>query len=413
MRIFSILAALVVVVILGMSIVARPQLKAILGITSEESGAPSTAAASPDTTQDAASPRVKVMVQRVTAQQVDSAVVLRGQTAANRQVDMRAETSAVVASAPLRKGTTIKAGDALCTLDTGTREATLQETRARLNEAQSRVPEAEARVEEAQARLDEALINQNAAARLIQDGFASQTRVASADAAVAAAKAGVSSATAGLRAARSGIEGAIASVAVAEKEITRLTIRAPFDGLLESDTAELGSLLQPGALCATIIQLDPIKLVGFVPETELHRVTLGAMAGARLAAGDAEVAGKVTFLSRSADPATRTFRVEIEVPNTDLTISDGQTAEIAISSAGVTAHLVPQSALTLNDEGTLGLRLVDADAVVAFAPVQIMRDSTKGVWVTGLPDVADIIVVGQEYVTAGVTVAPTWQELSQ
>ena len=145
----------------------------------------------------------------------------------------------------------------------------------------------------------------------------------------------------------------------------------------------------------------------------MNRVSLGAMAGARLAAGGEEVTGQVTFLSRSADPQTRTFRVEIEVPNDDLRIRDGQTAEIAIASAGVKAHLLPQSALTLNDDGTLGVRLVDEDAVVSFAPVEIMRDTMDGTWVTGLPDVANVIVVGQEYVTAGVTVAPTYDEVTQ
>lgn len=413
MRIFSILAAIVVSIVLGMSILARPQLMALMGAPApaaeetEASYTPQSEASAP------ASDLVKVRVRKVAAQQVDSAVILRGETEAARQVDARSETSAIVASAPIRKGTQVSEGDTMCELDPGTRGAALEEARARLAEAKSRVPEAEARVEEARARLTEAEINQNAAAKLGQDGFASQTRVAGADASVATAKAGLSSATSGLEAARSGIEAATAAVASAEKEIERLTIKAPFDGLLESDTAELGSLLQPGALCATIIQLDPIKLVAFVPETEVNRVTLGALAGARLAAGGGEVVGEVTFLSRSADPETRTFRVEIEVANPDLAIRDGQTAEIAISSAGVNAHLIPQSAMTLDDEGTLGVRMVDGEAIVAFAPVSIMRDTMQGVWVTGLPEVADVIVVGQEYVTAGVKVAPTWEEVTQ
>ncbi len=415
MRIFSILAALIVTVLLAMSILARPQLLALFGGAGQ--GA---AAEAPQEVTEAATEvpedtgeLVKVQVRKLIGEQVDSAVILRGETEAARQVDARSETSAIVASAPLRKGAQVEAGEALCVLDPGTRQAALEEARARLNEAESRVPEAAARLEEAQSRLAEAEISQNAASRLNEDGFASTTRLASADAAVAAAKAGVSSATAGLRGARSGIESATAAVAVAEKEIERLTISAPFSGLLESDTAELGSLLQPGALCATIIQLDPIKLVGFVPETEVNRVSLGAVAGARLAAGGEQVRGKVTFLSRSADPETRTFRVEIEVPNADLKIRDGQTAEIAISSAGVKAHLLPQSALTLNDDGTLGVRLVDKDAIVSFAPIEVMRDTTQGIWVTGLPDEADVIVVGQEYVTAGVKVAPTWREVTQ
>lgn len=418
MRIFSILAAIVVTVILAMSIVARPQLMALVGMSSAaeaplDANAQTTdTSQAPETAEDTAK-LVKVQVAKITGQQVDSAVVLRGQTSAARQVDVRSETSAVVANAPLRKGAEVSMGDALCVLDPGTRGASLEQARAQLSEAQSRVPESEARVSEAQARLEEAEINQNAAARLSEGGFASQTRLASADATVAAAKAGVTSATSGLRAARSGIEVATAAVAGAEKEIERLTITAPFDGLLESDTAELGSLLQAGSLCATIIQLDPIKLVGFIPETEVNRVTLGAIAGARLAAGGKEVVGAVTFLSRSADPETRTFRVEIEVPNSDFSIRDGQTAEIAIASAGVKAHLIPQSAMTLNDEGALGVRLVDETSVVSFAPIEIMRDTADGVWVMGLPEEADVIVVGHEYVTAGVKVAPTWQEATQ
>ena len=415
MRVFSILAAIAVTILLAMSILARPQLLAFFGADPVETApqATDTVVGEPKTEATETPDLVKVMVMRSLAKQVGSGVVLRGQTAAVRQVDLRAETSAVVVSEPLRKGAQIAKGDTMCVLDPGTRGAALEEARARLSEAQSRIPESQARVEEARARLTEAEINQNAAARLSEDGFASQTRVASADAAVASAKAAVTSATSGLGAAQSGIEAATAAVAVAEKEIERLTIRAPFSGLLESDTAELGSLLQPGALCATIIQLDPIKLVGFVPETEVNRVSIGAPAQARLAAGGTQVTGTVTFLSRSADPATRTFAVEIEVPNTDLAIRDGQTAEISIASAGVTAHLIPQSALTLNDDGALGVRLVDEAALVSFAPLQIIRDTVDGVWVTGLPAQADVIVAGQEYVTAGVTVAPTWREVSQ
>ena len=123
-----------------------------------------------------------------------------------------------------------------------------------------------------------------------------------------------------------------------------------------------------------------------------------------------QVQGQVTFLSRSADPTTRTFRVEIEVPNPELDLRDGQTAEILISAEGERAHLLPASALTLNDEGTLGIRVVGPQGAVEFLPVTLLRDTTEGVWLTGLPDKVDVIVVGQEYVTQGVTVAPTFRE---
>ncbi|MEM7669719.1 MAG: efflux RND transporter periplasmic adaptor subunit, partial [Pseudomonadota bacterium] len=135
-------------------------------------------------------------------------------------------------------------------------------------------------------------------------------------------------------------------------------------------------------------------------------------AGARLATRR-EITGTVTFLSRSADPTTRTFRVEVQVPNLDQAISDGQTADILISSDGANAHLIPQSALTLDDDGKLGVQTVAANERAAFVRVAILRDTTQGVWVAGLPMETRIIVVGQEFVTDGVPVAVTLRETAE
>lgn len=370
---------------------------------------------------------IKVVARRSVAREIDSAVILRGQTQAIRQVDVRAETTSTVVSPPLRKGAFVEEGQLLCRLAPGARASTLAEARARVaeavarkTEAESRVPESQARVAEAQARLEEARVNQTAATSLSAGGFASETRVknsqalfAAAEAALEASRAGVIGAKSGIESAQASIESATASVAAAETEFDRLEIHAPFAGLLESDTAELGSLLQQGSLCATILQLDPIKLAAYIPETEVERVRVGASASATLAAGGGHVTGVVTFLSRSSDPTTRTFLVEIEVPNPDLAIRDGQTAEILISAEGAKAHLLPASALTLNENGQIGLRVLSENNVVAFLPVSVLRDTIQGIWLTGLPEEVSVIVVGQEFVTAGVTVAPTFEEQTQ
>jgi multidrug efflux system membrane fusion protein len=412
MRLFPIIAAFAVAAVLYFAIVDRTALLTMLGRDAVE---PETAAAVelPEPTSLETDALVKVVVQRSNARTIDTAVVLRGETAAARTVDVKSETSAVVVSEPLRKGARVEQGQVLCSLDEGIRQSDLAQARARLDEARARVPESQARLEQSRALLEEAQINQNASAKLSDRGFASTTRVANTQAAVATALASVESARAGLSAAQSGIQSAQATVAAAEREISKLTISAPFSGLLESDTAELGELLQPGDLCATVIHLDPIKLVAFIPETEVNRVHVGARATARLATGGDTVQGDVTFLSRSADETTRTFRVEIEIENRTAAISDGQTAEIMIAGEGATAHLLPQSALTLNDDGTLGIRAIDDDSIVAFHPVQLLRDTSDGVWVTGLPESVNVIVLGQEYVEAGVKVAPTFRDLSQ
>ena len=409
MKIIPIITAALVCVALFFLVLKRDQLMGFAGYDTAAAETPAEATPEMDAEAETTVPGVAVVAIHSVAQTVDTAVILRGRTEAARQVTVASETSGQVISEPLRKGAFVEAGDQLCQLDPGTRDASLAEARARLAEAEGRVPEAEAGVTEASARISEAEINLNAAQRLSQDGFASETRRVSAEAAMEAAQAGLKRANSGVASAQAGIEAAAAAVAAAERQIELLTITAPFSGLLETDTAELGTLMQPGSPCATIIQLDPIKLVGFVPETEVGKVNLGAMAGARMATGE-DVRGEVTFLSRSADELTRTFRVEVTVPNNDMKISDGQTVEILVASDGRTAHLINQSTLTLNDEGALGVRTVRPDNITQFMPVTLLRDTAEGVWVADLPDEVDIITVGQEFVTEGVHVTPTYEE---
>ncbi len=400
MKTTPLLLALLVAFSLYMIVFERDTLAAYA-----QSDEPEVVEASVEETAEEPARVVRVVVMNSVAETVDSAVILRGRTEAAREVAVASETSGQVVSEPLRKGALVEAGDIMCELDPGTRQATLAEARARLAEAQGRVPEAMAAIAEANARVRETEINLSNARRLSQDGFASETQLISAEAAFEAATAGLSRAEAGIASAEAGIEAAEAGVAAAEREIERLTIRAPFAGILETDTAELGSLMQPGAPCATIIQLDPIKLVGFVPEIDVNEVQVGAMAGARLTSGE-ELQGTVTFLSRRGDDLTRTFRLEIQVPNPDLAIRDGQTADIIVAAEGQDAHLLPQSSLTLNDDGDLGVRTVDAQNITTFVGVEIIRDTVEGVWVTGLPQEATIITIGQEYVIDGVTVDP-------
>ncbi len=381
MRLLPPLTALAVGAVLYVAVFERDRLMAL---TADQTSVENTdnemdATADNGTDTAVASGAASVVVLRSTAAAVQNAVLARGRTEAARQVEVRAEVTGRVISDPLRKGAFVPAGQLLCQLDPGTLAA--------------EASEAEARLAGAEAALREATINAETAERLTEGGFASQTRrVASVSA---------------LETARAGLEAAAAGVARSKADRDKLTISAPFEGLLETDTAELGALLQTGSPCATVIQLDPIKIVGFVAEADVDRISVGAVAGARLVSGR-EVAGRVTFLSRSADLATRTFRVEVTVPNADLALRDGQTAEMLVSAESVMAHLIPGSALTLNDTGDMGLRLA-VQGRAAFAPVTLLRDTVDGVLVTGLPPEADVIVVGQDYVTDGSLVSVTIQ----
>ncbi len=362
MRSVPLLVALLVCAVTYALIIERDRIMALAGKPENGESAEEVVEVS---SNPALRPAVSVLVERSVAEQVRNHVVLRGRTEAFRHVDVRSETSGRVISQPLRKGAMVEEGQLLCEIDPGGREAAVVEARARLLDAQTR---------------------NEASSRLAEKGFASESTAIAGNAA---------------------LETARAALVRAEREIDRLRILAPFPGLLETDAAEIGSLLQPGSLCATIISLDPIKLVGFATELQVGGLEAGTLAGARLASGQA-VEGVLTFVSRSADPKTRTFRVEVTAPNPDLSIRDGSTAEIFVASSDQRAHLLPLSALTLDDDGRLGVRSV-INGQVRFFPVTVFQDTREGAWLGGLPDEIDVIVVGQEFVAEGQDVAVSYR----
>lgn len=317
----------------------------------------------------AQSPQVSVVAIKSAAAPYSERLKLRGRTEADRNVEVKSEISGLVASPPLRKGAHVKSGETLCRIEQGERVAELTEAKARLSDAQA---------------------NFEASSSLSKKGFSTEIRAIAMEAALEEARA---------RALR------------AELNLSRLDIKAPFDGLLETDTAELGAFLQNGSTCATLIALDPIKFVAYAPERTVDSLVVGAPVVARLITGE-EIEGEISFVSRSADRDTRTYLVEAKAPNPALTIRDGMTAELQVSLKTRQAHFIPLSSLTLNDDGELGVRLA-VDGAATFAPVEILRDEINGVWIAGLPTEVDLIVVGQEFVIDGAAVDVTYVDQAQ
>ena len=362
MKILHILTALLVGMFIYALVIERDALFKLAGI------APAAETVAEDTpaSETESESAVPVVTLHSTEREVQSGIVLRGTTEAARRIQMKAETSGRVISQPLPSGTEVREGQVLCELDPGVLEAQLAEARAQLANAEA---------------------NNNVASRLAESGFGAENSAISASAA---------------------LESARARVLSVERILTQLKIRAPFAGVLESDSAELGALLQPGSPCATILAMDTIKMVGYVPEIDVVNLSVGQLAGGRLLSGR-EVIGKVTYIARSADPLTRTFRLEVTVQNPNMGILEGQSVEIGIAYAGEKAHLLPQHVLTLNNEGTLGVR-IDDGGVARFVAVKIIRDAPDGFWLTGLAPEVDVIVTGQEYVTDGRAISVTRME---
>jgi len=180
-------------------------------------------------------------------------------------------------------------------------------------------------------------------------------------------------------------------------------IVAPFSGYLESLRVDKGDYLNTGGICASLIDSNPMLLIADIAEKEIADIDVGANSMARLISGD-EIQGKVSFIATSADKNTRTFRVEIQVDNKDRAIRDGVSAEIYIESKKVLSHRISPAILSLNDQGKLGIRTVDENNAVEFKEIEILEDTTEGLWISGLNENERIITLGQEYVFQGQTV---------
>lgn len=199
------------------------------------------------------------------------------------------------------------------------------------------------------------------------------------------------------RAAKTAAEGALAQARAAAD---RLSLTAPFAGTVDAVNVELGEWVQQGTPIATLISLDPIVVKAEVSERDVAHVAVGAKALVRLVSG-VELEGTVRHLARKASDRTRTFALEVDLPNPDGQIPSGMTAELRLTAATQPALTVPRSVLTLNEAGQVGLRLVDDKDIAGFLPVELIDDTEAGFVVTGVPQGARVIVAGQDLVRDG------------
>jgi multidrug efflux system membrane fusion protein len=309
--------------------------------------------------KEPAEPKIMTVRTRVlTAQPRVEEIVARGRTAAFRRVELKAETPGRVVKIEAEKGARVSKGDVIVRLDAAGRYAQLTEAKALVRQRK---------------------IEYEAASKLSKKGFRAETKLAESLAYLDSAK---------------------AQVKQIQVDIARLTIHAPFDGVVDERVVEIGDYLKEGNPVATIVDEDPFLVIAQVSEREVTRVKHGDDGSARLVTGE-EVHGKIRFVSTTADPATRTFRIELEVENQDHSLRDGMTAEIRIAVGQSYLHLVSPAVLTLDDDGVIGVRTVDDSNTVIFKPVEIIANDSSGVWLSGLPQTVQVITVGQEFVRQG------------
>ena len=303
-------------------------------------------------------------------------LIVRGRTEADASIPVRTETAGTLERRLVEKGDAVGAGTEVCRIDAGTRESVLVQARA-------------ARAQ-AQASLEQAEFDLQSNEQLVERGFATESRLQGLRAAADAARAQIAQAD--------------AQIAQAEEEIARTVVVARASGIVQDPIAEPGDVLQVGGVCITLVDLDPLVVTGQVPETQVGALATGMEAAVRLVTGE-EVGGRLRFIAPAADPETRTFAVEVAVPNPESRLRAGVTATALIPLEPTEATPILASWVTLDDDGRLGVGTVEDDGTVGFAPVRVLAQDTETTWVAGLSGGTRVITLGADYVVPGQRVA--------
>jgi multidrug efflux system membrane fusion protein len=287
-------------------------------------------------------------------------LVLSGRTEAERRVTVTARTGGVLTDLKVRRGTWVNEGDIIAVLSDDARGA--------------QVAQAESLVTQRRAELE-------AKRKLIATGAMPKLDLVNLEAQLKAAE---------------------ALLAAAEAERERGVVRAPWAGVVNEVPVEIGqaAFSFAGREIATIVSLDPMLAVVEVAERKLAGIKVGDPAEVRLVTGET-ASGKIRFVAKTASQTTRTYRVEVAIPNSDGAIPDGITAEVSVPLSAVSATRVPRSALTIASTGDIGVRTVTNEGAVTFLPVGIVEDEQTAMWVSGIADGTRVIVQGQDFVREG------------
>ncbi len=329
------------------------------------SAAPETSVETQQTETPAAAEPVKVLrtvaVMQPNFIEHNRIIRISGVTAPDKRTTLATRSAGILGELKVEKGDKIQAGDVVLVLDGAEKQSMVDTARALLDQRQKEADNIE---------------------RLVKNGISPSTQSDSARSALASARSQLES---------------------AQADIDRLTVVAPFSGVIDQVMVEEGSWLPSGEAVAVLLQLDPVVALGEVSEREIVHVKVGRQADVRLISGEI-VSGSVRHVSLEATPGTRTFPIEVAITNPDNMVPAGMTAEIMIQSEAVTAVKLPRSVVTLDAAGNLGLRILKADNTVGFVPIDLIDDSPEGLVLSGVPLDAKIIVAGQDLVSDGESV---------
>lgn len=316
----------------------------------------------PETTKapEQALPSVEVRVSQ--AQSYTPQLVLQGQLEPRRTLTLRARHAGSVVALPQPLGARVEAGETLLEIDP-------EDLPAQLARAEAELALRQAELEGARRLRGRNLVSDNEILRL--ESALAETR---------------------------------AELASLREALADTHLEAPFAGVLDSLDVELGEFVQPGDEIGTLVEVDRLTAAAWAPQSRVSALSVGLPVTVTLLDGR-QLQGEVSFVSSSANDATRSYAIEVDVANPEHLRIAGASATLEIALPSRQAHRLSPARLVLDDQGRLGIKYVDEDDRVRFAPVTLLSADATHAWVGGLPERVRLITLGGGFVEPSERVA--------
>ena len=302
----------------------------------------------------------KVIVKKLQKENFIKTLKFSGFSEASRIVIIKSQVEGKVSSKTFEKGKFYKAGSQLVLVDPEDKIAKLKEMEALLNQRKKEYEVAE---------------------KLFEKGFRSEVKLSES---------------------RTNFENALALFEKSQVELNNTKILTPFDSTIEDSYVELGDYVKKGDNIAKIVDLDPIFIKINVTENEIDNLRLNQKTLIKIS--DKSYKGHINYISKTSDPLTRNFKVEIQINNANKKIISGLSSEVIVNLSEEDAYLIPSSLISLDNQGKIGVKVVK-EKKVSFLTVDIISDTGNGYWINSnsnknLEDYM-LITQGHEYVTEG------------
>jgi membrane fusion protein (multidrug efflux system) len=303
---------------------------------------------------------VKVSVMKVKPQPVRDILILPGQTMPFLDVTLPADQDGIVEWIGPREGHTVKQGDLVAKIDVST-------LKAQLDSAEAAYSLADKLFKRRKALYDRKIISKEE-----------------------------------LDTARTERDMNLANVRQARVRYEQGLVRSPIDGVVNDVHVEVGEFVARGGRIADLVNVDKIKIEVSVPELDVRFLKAGDMVLFNVdAIPNRDFGGVIDFVSLKADPATKTFKVQVLVENTNQVIRPGMIARVAFLRRVIPeAIVVPLFALV--DKGGERVVYVEKDGVAESRTVSLGVIEGDRIQITrGLKPGDNLIVTGQTEVQDG------------